>query len=185
MVGTGTGLVWHRLAAAEAPSDSQPAANDSHKGEESKDKREKGKAPRREEKIGAEPALATAGPGPDPSETKNARVKQLLKQRLATLHELVKVATAEYRAGRTSFDRVQQATRALLDAELEQCESDKARIDMLEKIVALMTESEKNAVQRYQTGAASQSDALMATAARLEAEIALERVKSKASAKPR
>jgi outer membrane protein TolC len=68
----------------------------------------------------------------------------------------------------------------LLNAQLEQCESDKERIKVLEEMVALAKESEKNAVQRYQTGAAPQSDALMATAARLDAEIALERAKSKA-----
>jgi outer membrane protein TolC len=95
------------------------------------------------------------------------------------VRELVKAVTADYQAGRVSFDRVQQATRALLDAELEQCESDKERIKVLEKIVALAKESEKSAAQRYKTGAATQSDALMATAARLEAEIALERAKAK------
>jgi outer membrane protein TolC len=79
-----------------------------------------------------------------------------------------------------SFDRVQQATRALLNAELAQCESDKERIKVLEKIVALTKESEKNAVQRYKTGNAPQSDVLTATAGRLEAEIALKRAKSKA-----
>src|SRR5437870_1184914 len=72
-----------------------------------------------------------------PSETQDAKVKELLKERLATLHELVKVTTAEYHAGRVSFDRVQQATRAVRDAELEQCESDKERIKVLAKIVAL------------------------------------------------
>jgi outer membrane protein TolC len=127
---------------------------------------------------------AAAEPGRQPA-TKDAKVKELLKERLATLHELVKAATADYHAGRIGFDRVHQATRALLDAELEQCESDKERIKVLEEIVALSKESERNAVQRYKTGAATQSDALMATAGRLDAEIALERAKSKATAQPK
>jgi hypothetical protein len=110
----------------------------------------------------------------------DAKLKELLQERLATLRKLVKQTQADYLAGKVSFDRLHQATRALLDAELEQCESDKERIPVLEKIVALAKDSEKSAVQRYETGNATQSDALMATASRLEAEIALERAKSKA-----
>jgi len=132
--------------------------------------------------------LAVAAPDEQPpttqpagsSETKDAKLKELLKDQLATLHELVKVATAEYRTGRGSLDRVLQATRAVRDAELQRCESDKERIRVLEEIVALTNASEKNAAQLYKAGQATQSDALVATAARLEAEIALERVKSKA-----
>jgi hypothetical protein len=51
--------------------------------------------------------------------------------------------------------------------------------------MALAKESERSAAQRHRTGAAIQSDALLATAARLEAEIALERAKSRATARPR
>jgi outer membrane protein TolC len=118
------------------------------------------------------------------ADTKDSKLKELQEERLSTLRELVKATTADYVTGRVPFDRVQQATRALLDAELEQCQSDKERITVLEKIVALAKESEKNAVQRYKTGAAPHSDALMATAARLEAEIALERLRSKGPTRP-
>jgi outer membrane protein TolC len=116
------------------------------------------------------------------ADAKDSKVKELLKERLATLRKLVHAVTADYVKGQVSFDRVQQATRALLDAELEQCESDKERIKVLEKIVTLAKESEKSAEQRYKTGNAAQSDVLMATAARLEAEIALERAKGKPAA---
>jgi len=53
------------------------------------------------------------------------------------------------------------------------------RIKVLEKIVALAKDSEANAASRYQTRPAPQSDPLLAMAARLEAEIALEREKAK------
>lgn len=114
-------------------------------------------------------------------DTKDAKVKELVNERLATLKTLVKAATVDYHAGRASFERVQQATRALLDAELEQCSSDRERVAILEKIVALAKDSEKSALARYKTGATPQSDALMATAARLETEIALERAKLRAA----
>jgi outer membrane protein TolC len=128
--------------------------------------------------------LGAAEPQPSASDstrpgTKDSKVKELMKERLATLRELVRLTTAEYNAGRASFDRLHQAIRAVLDAELEQCQSDKERIAVLGKTLALAKESENNALQRYKSGAATHSDVLMATAARLETEIALERAKSK------
>jgi hypothetical protein len=70
----------------------------------------------------------------------------------------------------------------VLHAELALCASDKERISALEKIVAQAKANEQDAVERYKSGAAPSSDALMATAGCLEAEIALERAKSKVGA---
>lgn len=109
----------------------------------------------------------------------DAKLKELLKERLITLRALADQATKDYRAGRVSFDRVHQATRAVLRAELELCESDKERITVLEKIAAQARTNEANTVERYKSGATPASDALMATAGRLEAEIALARTKAK------
>ncbi|MBI3821310.1 MAG: hypothetical protein HY289_01375 [Planctomycetes bacterium] len=107
-----------------------------------------------------------------------SKLKELLKERLATLRELVKVSTAGYEAGKVPFERVHHAMMEMLRAELESSDSDKDRIAVLEKIVAQAKGNEQSALQRYKAGAVTQSDALMAAAARLEAEIALERVKS-------
>jgi hypothetical protein len=126
-----------------------------------------------------------AAPLTAPPHKKDAEVKELLNERLATLDQLVKATTADYHAGKVPFDRMEQATRALLNARLEQCETDKERIKVLGDIVALAKESEKSAVQRYKSGNAPHSDVLMATAARLEAEIALERDNCAVSAKPK
>jgi Cu(I)/Ag(I) efflux system membrane fusion protein len=126
-----------------------------------------------------------AAPQAGPSDKKEGKLKELLKERLATLRQLAQVATAEYQAGRVSYDRLHQALRAVLHAELDMCESDKERIKVLEQVVALAKDYEKSAVQRYKTGAATQSDALMAKAGRLEAEIALGRAKSKLPAHPK
>jgi outer membrane protein TolC len=98
------------------------------------------------------------------------------------LRRLVQVATADYQVGKTPFERVHQATRALFQARLDMCESEKERITLLEEAVAQAKNYEKHAEQRYKAGVAPQSDALTATAARLEAEIALERAKSRAGA---
>ncbi len=135
---------------------------------------------------GAVSEIATpAAPQASPPDKKDAKLKELLKERLATLRALVKVTEADYRTGKVSFERLHQATMAMLHAELELCESDKERITVLEKVVAQTKGYEKNALQRYNVGFAPQSDARRAKAARLEAEIALERVKAKTAARPK
>jgi hypothetical protein len=126
-----------------------------------------------------EPARPASPAQPD---MKDGKVKELLKERLAVLRKLSAQIQADYVTGKVSFDRVQQATRALLDAELEQCETDKERIAVLDKIVSLAKEYRMNAQHRYQSGNAPSSDVLMATAGLLEAEIVLERAKSKVPA---
>jgi outer membrane protein TolC len=116
-------------------------------------------------------------------EPKNAKIKKLLKERLAVVREIAKQTGQEYRIGKVSFDRVHQAQRAVLHARLELCESDKERLAVLEEALALATEYEKTAAQLYQTGRVPASDALQARAGRLEAEIAVERAKVRISAK--
>ena len=83
-------------------------------------------------------------------EPKDAKLKELLKERLATLTELAKAADQEYRIGKTSFDRVQQTSRALLDAQLELCATEKERITVLETIVTLAKQQEETAKQALQ-----------------------------------
>jgi hypothetical protein len=137
--------------------------------------------PRPSARVGAEQPGAT---GAQP-EAKDCKLKELLKERLAVLREVSSEVTANYRQGKESFDRVQQATRALLDAELDVCETDKDRITVLEKIVILAKQNETHAEQRFRLGGVPRTHVLMATAGRLETEIALERAKSKAPARPK
>lgn len=117
----------------------------------------------------------------DAPEAQDTKLKELLKERIVIVRELTNVTNAEYQAGKVPFERVHQATQRQLHAQLEMCASEKDRITVLEEALALAKEYEKNALQRYKTGGAPQSDPLMATAARLEAEIALERAKTKVS----
>lgn len=113
------------------------------------------------------------------TETKDSKLDALLKERLSAARAVVKVADLEYASGKTSFDRVHQATKALLRAELDLSDSDKERIRVLEEAVALAKTNETYAAERYKSGLVTQSDVLMAGVARLEAEIDLERAKCK------
>jgi RNA polymerase sigma factor (sigma-70 family) len=107
-----------------------------------------------------------------------ARVRSLLKERLATLKELVKVAEADYRNGNATFEQVAHAQRSLFEAELELSESAKERLAIHERMVTLAKKTEKIADALFRARQAKQSDVLRAKANRLEAEIALERAKA-------
>jgi outer membrane protein TolC len=127
----------------------------------------------------------SAAPPAGPSDKKDARLKELLQERLAAARVVVKAAQADYVKGQVSFERLHQAMQALLRARLELCESIQERIKVLEEAVALAKDFERNAADRYQRGLVPHSDVLMAGVARLEAEIALERAKGQAPAGPK
>ncbi|HJZ53544.1 MAG TPA: TolC family protein [Gemmataceae bacterium] len=86
---------------------------------------------------------------------------------------------AAYETGKATFAEVAEANALLLKAELELCESDKERLLVYEKALALAIECEKVAVQRYHAGQATHASVLAAKANRLEAEIAYERAKAR------
>jgi hypothetical protein len=113
----------------------------------------------------------------------DAKLNELLKERVVTLRALVKLTEADYQKGKVSLDRLHQATMAMLHAELELCESDKEKIAVMEKVLALAKNYAASARTRYQTGHVTHGDVLLTSAARLEAEIALERAKAKIRAK--
>ena len=129
--------------------------------------------------------LAAGMPRVRADEPKNDKVKELLKEKLAVLGEVAKLTDKEYRSERCSIDRLHHAQMAVLKARLELCETDKERIAVLEEAGALANDNEKTAAALYQAGEVPGPDALVAKAARLEAEIALERAKAKTPAKPK
>ena len=65
----------------------------------------------------------------------------------------------------------------LLDAELDLATNDKERVSILEQKVKQLMQLEKVAQTRFQGATASQSDLLVAKVARLEAQVALERMR--------
>ncbi len=114
------------------------------------------------------------------AEPKDTKLKGLLKERLATVREILTVTTEQYKAGTGSFERVHQALKDVMSAELDLCDSDKERITVLEKGVAQAKDYEKLAEAQFKVGKVQVTDVLAAKADRLEIEIALERLKTKA-----
>lgn len=109
------------------------------------------------------------------------KVKQLQAERLAALKDLVEVTDVLYRKARAEAGSAYEARLQLLNAEVDLAESDAERIKFYENFVNVMKEYEDYAIARKQAARGTEIDILKAKAARLEAEIALEKVKSKAA----
>jgi multidrug resistance efflux pump len=117
-----------------------------------------------------------AQPGP-----KRAGLKELQEERLETVRQIAKLTTEAFKAGTGSYEEVREATRLVLDAELEQCDTDKARVTVLEKFVDEAKKQEEHVARLTRAGLAPPRAGLKAKADRLQAEIALERMRVKAA----
>jgi hypothetical protein len=127
--------------------------------------------------AGSAPTLGADDPAP-------SKLDGLLKERLETLREVAKLASEAYKSGGGSFADVREAMRQVLEAELEQCTTDKERIAVLEKVVADAKKWEGFAEESVKAGVVPARTALKARADRLQAEIALERLRNKPAARP-
>jgi hypothetical protein len=124
--------------------------------------------------------LGGAAPkGPQEPASGESRVKALQKERLAIFREAAEQAKSLYRAKAASSLDVAAADRNVLQAALELCESDRERVVVLEKLVALEKQCEETFSQLVKSKAGSQADLLKVRATRLEAEIALEKAKAR------
>ncbi|MCI0738708.1 MAG: hypothetical protein L0Y72_06665 [Gemmataceae bacterium] len=110
----------------------------------------------------------------------DAKVQELLKERLATLKELASATKTAYVSGKATIGEHLQANTMLLKAELDSCGSDKERLAVHERAVALAKECEKVAAHLHNSGHATHASVLAAKANRLDAEVTYERAKAKA-----
>jgi hypothetical protein len=112
----------------------------------------------------------------DGSDTK---VKALLKERHATLEMAAQVTSEDYKHAKVSFRQVEEANRAVLNAELDLCETDKERAAVLEKMLAEARNYERIVEEVRNAARASYADVLKARADRLQVEITLERARAR------
>lgn len=108
-------------------------------------------------------------------EQQHKHVTRLLNEKLAALEDILAIVTTMYDSGKGSFDDVYQATRALRNAELEQCSSPGKRVPVLEKMLSEARDLEKFVSEDLRR---LEADRLKAKVNRLEVEIELERAKS-------
>src|SRR5262249_18379361 len=108
----------------------------------------------------------------------NDAVKKLLNERLALAREMADLVRASHSRGTVGIDAVLQANLRVLAAELELCDTQKERIAVLEKMVAVWKEIEDSAVQFHRQVAEGKKAVVEARLNRLEAQIALERARA-------
>jgi len=106
-----------------------------------------------------------------------AKIKQLLKERLTVLNEVVARMSALYKQGSVPLFELNKAQQAVCKAEFDLCESDAERIAVLEKRLALAQQDVEIVKRLVSSAEMSTTDLLKADAKRLKIEISLERLK--------
>ncbi len=90
-----------------------------------------------------------------------------------------------YQKGQISTEEMAQTRIEVLKADLDLCESDKARVGLHQRIVSQYKEIEKLKEAGFKAGQVTQADLLRAKVNRLEAEIELERARAKTATQPK
>jgi flagellar hook-basal body complex protein FliE len=123
-------------------------------------------------------APAHAGENKSKAQTgSNERLRELLEERYEILKTLVESEKHLVKIGQGSSRRIVEATAAMLRAEADLCETDSARIEIHEKIVAALRECEALIDREAKAGMAGQNDVMRTKLPRLEAQIELEKLK--------
>ena len=115
----------------------------------------------------------------DQAEESAKKVKELQKERIATLKQMADQTTKLFQHGSVSFEELCEARLLVLKAELDAAEKESDRITLYKNIVDVLKGYEKFAEERLRTAGGTEAPILKAKARRLEAEIHLEQAKVK------
>jgi outer membrane protein TolC len=107
------------------------------------------------------------------------KVKELQKERIATLKQMEDVITKLFQSGHGSLEEAYEAKLLLLKAELDLAEKESDRVTLYKNFVDVSKKFEKLAEERVKTGRGTMVPVLKFKARRLEVEISLERAKAK------
>jgi Outer membrane efflux protein len=105
------------------------------------------------------------------------KAKELRKERVAVLKLLVDQLTLSFNNAIVPYDDLMEATRLLHEAEVDAAETDKERVEIYKKLVAVLEKSESFAENRWKAGRGTKAIVLKMEARRLDAEIQLEKAK--------
>ncbi len=108
------------------------------------------------------------------------KVKELQKERIATLKALADLNARLFQSGRASFEEALEARVLVFEAELAAAEKGPDRIRLYKGLVDVLKEFEEVANQRVKTARGTEAALLKVKARRLEAEIHLEQATAKA-----
>ncbi len=110
-------------------------------------------------------------------------VKELQKERIATLKQAADAIAALYKIRRAPYEEVLEARLLLHKAELDAAEKESDRITLYKNIVDELKEFEMFADKQFKAARWTVASFLKVKARRLEAQIDLERVKAKEAKK--
>jgi hypothetical protein len=108
----------------------------------------------------------------------NDKIKQLQKERVATLKMAVDVETHLFQIGKSSQEAVLEAKVLVCEAELDAAEKKSDRITALKSLVDVLKEYEELAKVRTNIAEGTEVGVLKARARRLEGEIRLEQARA-------
>jgi hypothetical protein len=108
----------------------------------------------------------------------NDKIKQLQKERIATLKMTVDVETHLFQIGKSSHEAVLEAKVLVCEAELDAAEKPSDRITALKSLVDVLKDCEELAKVRKNNAEGTEAGVLKARARRLEAEIRLEQAQA-------
>ncbi len=111
----------------------------------------------------------------------DARLQDLLAERLAAARALAKLAKARFANNQSDGVEVIGATRIAHEAALDLCKTDQERVKVLSSFLEAAKENERIALGFQTTGQGREATALLAKVERLRVEIALERATAQAA----
>jgi hypothetical protein len=116
-------------------------------------------------------------------EGRDGELKRLQRERIAVVRDMTQQDAMRAQSGKAPLDEILASTRMLAEAELEGCQSDEARVIILQKIVGAARDTERVAESFARSGQVSERMAHKAKAERLHFEIELARAKCQTEAK--
>jgi outer membrane protein TolC len=122
--------------------------------------------------------LAAAPAGKEAPPPSSSRLRELQRERVKALEEQLQGQFERVKIGKDPLIEFLEAIRELGGAELELAETKEARLAAVEKMVRELTKCEEQIVQLQQAGLQTKQGVAQAKAARLKAEIELEKLKT-------
>ena len=113
-----------------------------------------------------------------PAGENDAKLKALLKEKLAIAQEVAALVSKAHQNGDTSVEAVVEANQVVGKAQLELCETNAERVAVLDRMLAQAKDFEKRAAELVKAAAGPKTTLLKATLTRLDCEVALERAKN-------
>jgi len=121
--------------------------------------------------------LAAAPAGKEAPPPSSSRLRELQRERVKALEEQLQGQFERVKIGKDPLIQYIEAIRELAEAELDLAETKEARIGAVEKAVRELTVCEEQMFQLQQAGLQTKQGVAQAKAARLKAEIQLEKLK--------